>query len=328
MRTHRLGHDGPKISIIGLGCMGMSDFYGGADGGESTRVIQRALELGINFFDTSDMYGPFKNEELLGNALEGRRDRAVIATKFGIERRADGSWVGINGRPEYVKAACDASLLRLRVDAIDLYFQHRVDPQVAIEETVGAMADLVRAGKVRHLGLSEAGASTIRRAHKVHPISALQTEYSLWSRDPEKELLDVCKELSISFVAYSPLGRGFLSGTLRTLDDLAEDDRRRLMPRFSAENFGKNLELVDKVREIAEAKGCTPAQLALAWVFARDDNIVAIPGTTRLARIEENAAAAGIALTPDELSALDVIMPMGVAAGERYDSRGMNTVNR
>ena len=326
MKRNTIGEH--EISSIGLGCMGMSDFYGGADDAESTRVIHRALELGINFFDTADMYGPFKNEELLGRALVERRDKVVIATKFGIERLADGSWVGVNGKPDYVKAACEASLRRLKVDTIDLYYQHRVDPQVAIEDTVGAMAELVSEGKVRYLGLSEAGPSTIRRAHKIHPITALQTEYSLWSRDPEDELLGVCKELGIRFVAYSPLGRGFLSGTIRSVDDLGEDDRRRLMPRFKAENFQKNLEVVDKIRELAAARDCSAAQIALAWVLASDDNIVAIPGTTRLDRLEENTAAADVELTPEEMLAIDVAAPKGVASGGRYDSRGMNSVNR
>jgi aryl-alcohol dehydrogenase-like predicted oxidoreductase len=326
MKIRKLG--AMNVAAVGLGCMGMSDFYGAAEDNDSERVIHRALELGVNFFDTADMYGPFRNEELLGRALSGRRDRAFIATKFGIERGADGSWLGVNGKPEYVKAACDASLKRLGVNTIDLYYQHRVDPQTAIEDTVGAMAELVKAGKVRYIGLSEAGPDTIRRAYAVHPITALQTEYSLWSRDPEDELLELCSDFGITFVAYSPLGRGFLSGKIRSLDDLDADDRRRYMPRFKAENFRQNLDLVDKIREIADQRGCSAAQLALAWVLTKDNNTVTIPGTTNIRRLEQNAAAADIVLTASEMEAIDAVAPVGAAAGTRYDSRGMNAVNR
>jgi aryl-alcohol dehydrogenase-like predicted oxidoreductase len=326
MKKRKVGN--LDVAAVGLGCMGMSDFYGRANDERSVRVIHRALELGINFFDTADMYGPFKNEELLGRALSGHRDQAVIATKFGIERGADGSWLGVNGKPEYVKAACDASLKRLGIDTIDLYYQHRVDPQVAIEDTVGAMAELVKEGKVRYIGLSEAGADTIQRAYAVHPVTALQTEYSLWSRDPEDTLLGLCRDLGVTFVAYSPLGRGFLSGAIRTIDDLDEDDFRKHMPRFQGANFQRNLELVDKIKEIANQRGCTAAQLALAWVLSKDDNTVTIPGTTSIERLEQNAVAADISLTSDEMDALDAVAPAGAAAGTRYDSRGMSAVNR
>lgn len=279
METRQLGAHGPIVSRIGLGCMGMSDFYGAANDTQSIAVIHRALDLGVTLLDTADMYGVGRNEELVGRAIRDRREAVVLATKFGNVRAPDGTFLGINGRPEYVKEACDASLKRLGVDVIDLYYQHRVDPQTPIEDTVGAMADLVREGKVRYLGLSEAAPATIRRAHAVHPISALQTEYSLWSRDPEDELLPLCAELGIGFVAYSPLGRGFLTGAIRSIDDLAPDDWRRQNPRFQGENFRRNLELVDAVREIAADKGCTAAQLALAWVLAREDGVVPIPGT-------------------------------------------------
>jgi aryl-alcohol dehydrogenase-like predicted oxidoreductase len=299
--------------------MGMSEFYGSHDDAQSIATIQRALDLGISFLDTADMYGPFTNERLVGRAIRGRRDEVVLATKFGNERNPDGSWVGINGRPEYVRAACDASLQRLGVDHIDLYYQHRVDAQTPIEETVGAMAELVRAGKVRHLGLSEAAPKTIRRAHTTHPITALQTEYSLWSREPEDEILPTVRELGIGFVAYSPIGRGFLSGRIKTLDDLEPDDYRRVNPRFAGENFQRNLDLVTRIEEIARAKGVTPAQLAIAWVLAQGDDVVPIPGSRRIAHLEENAAAVDIELAPDEIG------PVGVAVGDRYPD--MSRVN-
>ena len=325
MRTRKLGD--LDVSVVGLGCMGMSDFYGAADHAASIKVIHRALELGAGFLDTADMYGPRKNEELVGQALKDRRDQAVLATKFGILRGDDGSFVGISGKPDYVKTCCDASLKRLGVETIDVYYQHRVDPETPIEDTVGAMADLVQAGKVRYLGLSEAAPETIRRACKVHPIHALQTEYSLWSRDPEEELLQTCADLGVTFVSYSPLGRGFLSGRIRSLDDLDQNDYRRRSPRFMGENFQKNLDLVDKVQELAAARRCTAAQLALAWVLARAPHIVTIPGTTSLQRLEENAAAAEMELTEAELASIDALAPRDVAAGDRYDVFGMGTVD-
>ena len=317
MHTRTLGQ-GLEVSAMGLGCMGMSEFYGRADEGEAIQTIHRALELGITFLDTADMYGPFTNERLVGRAIADRRDRVVLATKFGNERREDGSWVGINGSPEYVRSACDASLERLGTDHIDLYYQHRVDRSVPIEETVGAMAELVAAGKVRHLGLSEASPETIRRAHAVHPITALQTEYSLWSRDPEEEILPTVRELGIGFVPYSPLGRGFLSGRFRRADDLPEGDFRRNHPRFQGENFERNLKLVDRVRAIADEKGVAPGQLALAWVLHQGQDIVPIPGTKRVRYLEENVGALDIALSDDDLRRLDEAAPRGVTAGARY----------
>ncbi len=327
METRKLGTQGLAVSALGLGCMGMSEFYGEADEAESIATLERALELGVTFLDTADMYGPFKNEELVGRAIRGRRDRVVLATKFGNERRADGAFVRVNGTPEYVKKACDASLRRLGVGHIDLYYQHRVDPSVSIEDTVGAMADLVRAGKVRFLGLSEAGAATIRRAHAVHPISALQTEYSLWSREVEDEILPTVRELGIGFVAYSPLGRGFLSGRIRRPEDLPEGDFRRTTPRFQPGNLQANLALADRVQAIAVEKGLTASQLALAWVLSRGGDVVPIPGTKRRRWLEENAAAVDVRLTPEDLARLDQASPRGAAAGDRYDEARMKMLN-
>jgi aryl-alcohol dehydrogenase-like predicted oxidoreductase len=321
-----LGSQGLEVSAQGLGCMGMSEFYGGRDEGEAIATIHRALELGVVFLDTADMYGPFTNERLVGKAVAGRRDDVVLATKFGNQRGEDGAWLGINGRPEYVRQACEASLERLGVATIDLYYQHRVDVNVPIEETVGAMAELVAAGKVKYLGLSEASASTFRRAHAVHPISALQSEYSLWTRDLEPEILPALRELGIGLVAYSPLGRGFLTGRFKSPDHLSEGDRRRNMPRFQGENFERNLTLAERVRGLADEKGVTPAQLALAWVHAQGEDVVPIPGTKRRRYLEENVAALEIELSADELRRLDEAFPPGAAAGDRYPN--MSTVNR
>jgi len=326
MKTRKLGT--LEVGAIGLGCMGMSEFYGKGDDAESIRVIHRALELGVTLLDTADMYGPHTNEVLVGKAIADRRDQVVLATKFGMVRGPNPRDRTINGKPDYVRSACDASLKRLGVDHIDLYYQHRVDPNTPIEDTVGAMAELVKAGKVRFIGLSEANVETLRRATKVHPIAALQTEYSLWTRDPEDEILAACRELGIGFVAYSPLGRGFLTGQIQRFDDLAADDFRRYSPRFQGENFAKNLELVQRVTELAQRKGCTPGQLALAWVMAQGDDIVPIPGTKRLAYLEENLAAEAIALTAQDLAAIAEVAPKGVAAGARYPVQTMASVNR
>jgi aryl-alcohol dehydrogenase-like predicted oxidoreductase len=326
MKNRKLGSQGLSVSELGLGCMGMSEFYGAGDEAESIATIHRALELGVNFLDTADMYGIGANEQLVGKTIKDRRDRVVIATKFGIQRGEDKGFRGINGSPEYVRQACDASLQRLGIEYIDLYYQHRVDPNVPIEETVGAMAELVKQGKVRYLGLSEAAPATIRRAHTVHPITALQTEYSLWSRDPEDEILPTVRELGIGFVPYSPLGRGFLSGTITSPDDLAPDDFRRHSPRFQGDNFYKNIEVVERVKEIAAEKGATPGQLALAWLLAQGDDIVPIPGTKRRAYLEENVGAVEITLSKEELQRIDEVAPKGVALGNRYPD--MSSVNR
>lgn len=327
MQRRTLGRDGLTVSALGLGCMGMSEFYTGRDDKESIATIRRALDIGIDFLDTADMYGPFSNERLVGKAIQGRRAQVVLATKFGNERGEDGSFLGVNGRPDYVRKSCDGSLQRLGVDHIDLYYQHRVDRSVPIEETVGAMADLVEQGKVRFLGLSEAAPSTIRRANQEYRITALQTEYSLWTRDPEDEVLPLCRELGIGFVAYSPLGRGFLTGRFRSFDDLPEEDYRRNSPRFQGENFPKNLDLVQRVEEIASRKNCSPAQLALAWLLAQGEDIVPIPGTKQRRYLEENAQALDIELTAADLDEIEEVAPKGVAAGERYHEAGMRTIN-
>ncbi|KIC67630.1 aldo/keto reductase [Pseudarthrobacter phenanthrenivorans] len=323
MKTRTIGQ--LTVSALGLGCMGMSEFYGNGDEQESIATIHEFLDAGGSLLETADMYGPFTNEELVGRAIAGRRGDVVLATKFGNERREDGSWVGINGRPDYVRSACDASLRRLGVDHIDLYYQHRVDKTVPIEDTVGAMAELVQAGKVRHLGLSEASADTIRRAHAVHPITALQTEYSLWEREPETKVFPVLAELGIGFVPYSPLGRGFLTGQIRSADDFAEDDFRRHSPRFQGENFTRNLELVDRVKNLADRKQCTPGQLALAWLLAQGEHIVPIPGTKKRERLRENLGAVDVELSQDELQLLDQLAPAGATAGARYPN--MSTID-
>ena len=328
MQTRKLGTSGLEVTALGLGCMGMSEFYGAADDRESTDTIHRALELGIRFLDTADMYGVGRNESLVGRAIRGRRDGVVIATKFGNVRGPNGEFLGVNGRPEYVKQACDASLARLGVSHIDLYYQHRVDPNTPIEDTVGAMAELVREGKVRYLGLSEAAPATIRRAARVHPIAALQTEYSLWSRDPEGEILATCRELGIGFVAYSPLGRGFLTGRFKTPDDIPADDWRRRHPRFDGENFQRNLQLADTVKRLAAEIGCTPAQAALAWVLAQGEDIVPIPGTKHTCYLEDNVGALRVSLSRAQLERLNAAFPAGVTAGARYHEQGMRSVNR
>ena len=323
MKYSKLGQEGPSISAVGLGCMPMSEFYGERDDSESIATIQHAVDSGVNFLDTADIYGIGRNEELVGRALQGRREKTVVATKFGIMRDDQGGWQGVNGRPEYVRESCDASLRRLGMDRIDLYYQHRVDPQTPIEETVGALADLVREGKVDRIGLSEASPETIRRAAAVHPIAALQTEYSLWTRDPENGVLEACRRHGITFVAYSPLGRGFLTGQIRSVDDLAPDDWRRSNPRFQGENFNRNLKLAEEIQRLASEKCCTPAQLALAWLLAQGDDIVTIPGTRRSSRVDENAGAADIEFSREDLARIDAIFPLSAVSGTRYPQEAM-----
>lgn len=327
LHTRQLGKSGLSVSALGLGCMGMSDFYGPSDEAKSLDTLHHAVEIGVTFWDTSDMYGRGHNEQLIGRALRAKRDRVVLATKFGVLRGEDGSFLGVDGSPEYVRRACDASLKRLGLDHIDLYYQHRVDRKVPIEETVGAMAELVREGKVRYLGLSEASVGTLRRAAAVHPIAALQTEYSLWTRDVEEEILPTCRELGVGFVAYSPLGRGFLTGKIQSLDSLAADDWRRTNPRFQEENLEQNLVLAERIREIAGAKGCTPAQLALAWLLAQGRDIIPIPGTRSRERLEENAAATRVALSADDLAEVDELLSPSLVAGLRYTEAAMAGVN-
>ncbi len=329
MQAKKLGNSNLMASQIGLGCMGMSEFYGKINDAESLKVLDRAIELGITFWDTADMYGPYINEELIGKALKGRRNIITLATKFGIVRNTENPTIrGINGKPDYVQASCEGSLKRLNIETIDVYYLHRKDPNTPIEETVGAMSKLVQQGKIRAIGLSEVSASTLKKAHAVHPITAVQTEYSLWSREPEDEMLDTCKKLGVAFVAYSPLGRGFLTGQIKTIDDFATDDYRRFSPRFQGENFQKNLEIVAKIEALATRKNCTPSQLALAWVLAQGEYIFPIPGTKKIKYLEENAQAANVYLTAQEMQEINEILPKGIAAGLRYPETAMNSVNQ